>query len=704
MHVVTIIWSTISAVCLTLALLHVAIWTRRRREVRHLLFSLAALAAAANAHIELLQMSARTVSGIAQLFILQNIAIAFMLTSLVWFVFYDFRTARRWLAFTITVLWGFSLLVNALSPYSITYAKIFELAQIPLPWGGSYAFPVAETNPLTIIPNSASILITIYLVDASWSLYRRSNKRRALIVGGSSVFFIVAAGAYTPLLDVGVLQTPSIISFMFLAIVVAISIELSGEIIRSSVLSREIVASEQRWRTLLENVEMLVVGVDGKGLITYVNPSFETSTGYAAQDLIGKSWFDVVVPEDERDVRRAGFERFTKGQQRMSMQNRLVRRDGSALIISWSIVRLRDGLGGISGALGIGADITRREELLRQITLLKDQLQEENLYLKEEFAPGESKIIGQSDGLRYALSRVEQVAMTDTSVLLQGETGVGKELFANEIHSRSPRKDWPLIRVDCATIPHSLVESELFGHEKGAYTGADRQRKGRFELADRGTIFLDEIGELPLELQPKLLRVLEEGEFERLGSANTIKVNTRIIASTNRDLKTEVDRGRFRQDLFYRLSVFPISIPPLRKRREDIPLLVESFVQEFSRKLGKKVTTIPRHSLKLLSSHDWPGNIRELRNLIEHAMILSRGARLVIPESMLGGSRTPPDSASPPNRALSVIERQHILNVLGECDWQVEGEKGAAKILGLHPNTLRNRLTKLGITRPGKSV
>ncbi|KPK15729.1 MAG: hypothetical protein AMK69_26865 [Nitrospira bacterium SG8_3] len=461
-------------------------------------------------------------------------------------------------------------------------------------------------------------------------------------------------------------------------------------------------ASEQRWRTLLENIELLVVGVDAQGNVNYVNPFFERTTGWDSQDIIGKSWFDTLVPEEERTERRGLFEGVKDQEQQVNVQNHILTRDGKPLTVSWSIVMLRDGDGRSMGVLSVGADVSKREELFREIALLKDRLEEENIYLQTEIALAgvHTDIIGRSDGLRYALTRVEQVAPTDTTVFLLGETGVGKELFAREIHMKSTRRDRPLIRLNCATIPHNLMESELFGHERGAFTGADKQRKGRFELADGGTIFLDEIGELPLELQPKLLRILEEGEFERLGSTETLRVNTRIIASTNRDIEAEVERGGFRRDLFYRLSMFPISIPPLRKRREDIPLLVHSFVELLSRKLGKKIETIPRDTIDRLAHYHWPGNVRELRNVIEQAIILSKGIKLTVPKSLLGGQVAADDRHEEDLRKLAEVEREHITKILDKANWRIEGKDGAADVLGLHPNTLRNRLVKFGIKRP----
>jgi transcriptional regulator with GAF, ATPase, and Fis domain len=305
-------------------------------------------------------------------------------------------------------------------------------------------------------------------------------------------------------------------------------------------------------------------------------------------------------------------------------------------------------------------------------------------------------IIGQSDGLKYVLYRAEQVAPTNTTVLILGETGTGKELIAGAIHSMSPRKGRPLITVNCAALPANLIESELFGRERGAYTGADTRVIGRFEVAHGSTLCLDEIGELPLEIQAKLLRVLQHSEFERLGSSHTIKVDTRIVATTNRNLEEEVRKGRFRQDLYYRLNVFPITVPPLRQRKEDIPLLVEAFIARYGKKLGKQITSVQKKTMKTLQEYPWPGNIRELENILERAAILCSGSVLQLADKLEISS----PAMSSAIRTLEEAERNQISKILSETRWRIEGKNGAAAILGLHPSTLRARMHKLGILRP----
>jgi formate hydrogenlyase transcriptional activator len=328
-------------------------------------------------------------------------------------------------------------------------------------------------------------------------------------------------------------------------------------------------------------------------------------------------------------------------------------------------------------------------------------LESENLYLREEIRDlnGFDEIIGESPLLRDALSRVQAVASTNSTVLLLGETGTGKELFARAVHDRSVRRQRPLVRVNCAALPPALIESELFGHERGAFTGAVTMRQGRFELADQGTLFLDEIGDMPIDLQAKLLRVLEEGEFERVGSSHTRRVDVRIVAATHRDLERAVENGAFREDLYYRLSVYPIHLPPLCLRREDIPRLVWFFIHRRQRTMHRRIDVIPASVMATLQGYDWPGNIRELENTVERAMIRSTGHCLELDGGPLGRLRRAPAAAD--DGSLDAVERRHIGDVLRQCDWRINGAGNAADKLGLHPSTLRFRLRKLGISRPG---
>jgi len=333
--------------------------------------------------------------------------------------------------------------------------------------------------------------------------------------------------------------------------------------------------------------------------------------------------------------------------------------------------------------------------------LLKDRFQAESIYLHKdidrEFNFGE--IIGRSKALESVFCQVEQVAPQDATVLLLGETGTGKGVVARAIHIRSRRKDRPMITVNCSALPANLIESELFGREKGAFTGSHDRQIGRFELADNSTLFLDEIGEMPMELQAKLLRVIQDGEFERLGSPRTIKVNVRIIASTNRNLEEEIRKGGFREDLFYRLNVFPITIPPLRQRQEDIPLLVDYFTSKFNKKTGKKIETVAKDTLHILQEYHWPGNVRELESVIERAVITSQGSALQVLDRFENSREAAILEARGDGQALDEREHDYILQVLEKTGWRIQGKTGAAVILGLNPSTLRSRMLKHGIRR-----
>jgi formate hydrogenlyase transcriptional activator len=358
------------------------------------------------------------------------------------------------------------------------------------------------------------------------------------------------------------------------------------------------------------------------------------------------------------------------------------------------VSRLRLFVEMIAGAIARTDAEDATQKALNEIQRLRDQLHRENVYLQPDvnLGGGYERIIGKSPALRHVLEQVEQVAYTNSSVLLIGETGTGKERVAAAIHERSPRRSQPMVRVNCAAIPQALLESELFGREKGAYTGALSRQVGRFEAAHGSTLFLDEVGELPLEAQTKLLRVLQERQFERLGNHKTISIDVRIIAATNQDLEKAVREKRFRDDLYYRLNVFPIRMPPLRERLEDLPLLIQSFVNEFSKSFGKHIESIDKESIDSLQRYSWPGNVREVRNTVERAMILAKGPRLYINAPSISN-----DAA--PSLFLIDAERDHLLSVLQMAGWRIRGKGGAAEILGLKPTTLESMMVRHRITR-----
>jgi PAS domain S-box-containing protein len=465
--------------------------------------------------------------------------------------------------------------------------------------------------------------------------------------------------------------------------------------------------SEERFRHVAENVSDFVWEVDAKGLYRYTSPAVEKILGYTPDDLIGKMHFyDLFAPDIREELKAAAFNVFAVKASFRSFPNPNVRKDGKIVHLETSGVPVLDEAGNLVGYRGSDTDVTERKRMeeqlqarLQEIEQLKRKIEKENLYLREEasllFEHGD--IVGESAAMKTVLAQAEQVARTDSTVLLSGETGTGKELLAREIHNLSSRKDRPLVTVNCASLPPTLIESELFGREKGAYTGAMTRMAGRFEVADGSTIFLDEIAELPLDLQSKLLRVIEEGAFERLGSTKTIHVNVRIIAATNRDLSKEVQQGAFREDLFYRLNVFPIIIPPLRERTEDIPLLVWAFVRHLEKKMGKQINTIPRRGMESLQRYSWPGNVRELRNVIEHAMIVTRDKTLNL---RAPAAVSVAEKAEDNGLELEAAERRHILTVLQRSGWRINGAGGAAEALGLKRTTLQSKMKKLGIERP----
>lgn len=471
---------------------------------------------------------------------------------------------------------------------------------------------------------------------------------------------------------------------------------------------------KQRYDLILESVGEGVYGLDLNGHTTFVNSVAAELLGWEMEDLRGKAQHNIIhhshadgsaYPAHTCPIYAA----FTDGSVHQVHDEVFWRKDGTSIFVEYVSTPILDNEGELTGAVVTFRDVTERRkeqnklrDALAEVERLKDQLQAENRYLRQEIAAGHGwdDMIGKSAVLLKAKHRVEQVAGTDATVLVRGETGVGKERFARAIHDLSKRRKRPLIKLNCAALPSTLIESELFGHEKGAYTGASAQRIGRFELADQGTIFLDEVGELSLDVQAKLLRVLQEGEFERVGGSRTIKADIRIVAATNRDLTKAVWAGDFRDDLYYRLNVFPVEVPPLRDRKDDIPDLVTHFVTKYTAKLGRPIDTIPKEALKALQAYAWPGNIRELENVVERAVILSGDGVLRVDEALDPQPiRSARASGSSDPRTLEDVERDHIRAVLKQSNWRIEGQSGAALILGLHPNTLRSRMKKMGIRK-----
>jgi formate hydrogenlyase transcriptional activator len=528
----------------------------------------------------------------------------------------------------------------------------------------------------------------------------------------------------------------------------------------NSEISAKVLASADRYRTLLEINNAIVTHLSREELlqsvskilrrflpldgavITLYNPETEKFRYFALETRLSTDYFRTGLEVHRKESlvteiferQRGAIRRDLEKEQKVPNDRRLI----EVGILSDCIVPLIVG-GKSIGTLGIGstkkdqyceADMQLLQDVANQVALavanmqsyeeigeLKARLEKENVYLREEIRTDHNfeEITGNSPALLAVLRKVEQVAPTDSTVLIYGETGTGKELIARAIHDRSERKKRPLVKVNCSAISAGLVESELFGHVKGAFTGALERHVGRFELADGGTIFLDEIGELPLATQVKLLRVLQEREFEAVGSNRPVRVDVRVIAATNRNLQESIRAGQFRPDLFYRLNVFPVEVPALRERSSDIPQLAMFFLARYSKKLGKEIQGVSPQTLERLSAYAWPGNVRELQNVVERAVILSRGSVLELEPDLIPGltPAEPPRSAErvsetaqpagvashAPSSTLEEVERAHIIAVLNQAGGVVEGQRGAAKILGMHPNTLRHRMRKLGLKR-----
>jgi len=469
---------------------------------------------------------------------------------------------------------------------------------------------------------------------------------------------------------------------------------------------QRLVKAESDYRTIADFTYDWEYWVNLDGTLRYVSPSCKRISGYNPTDFIeNPSLFSQIILPEDKDVWDQHYHDSRTEPGEREIQFRIHTARGEIRWIEHVCQPVKDRQGASLGLRASNRDITDRKQAelnlrdaLSEIKQLKNQLEADSAYLREEIKLEHNyeHIIGKSDALQYVLFKVEQVSATDTTVLVLGETGTGKELIARAIHNTSARKNRPLVKLNCATLPANLIESELFGHERGAFTGAQTRQVGRFEVANGTSIFLDEIGELPLDLQSRLLRVLQDGEFERLGSSATVKVDARVIAATNRNLEAELSSGRFRQDLWYRLNVFPITAPPLRDRMEDIPLLVNYFVDRFARIQGKTITIIPKSVMTTLQDYPWPGNVRELENVIEQAVINTSGPKLRPVDKLKKTHMDLPTSS----KTLEEIEHDYIFQVLEETKWRIDGPQGAALILGLNSSTLRSRMRKLNIQKP----
>jgi formate hydrogenlyase transcriptional activator len=466
---------------------------------------------------------------------------------------------------------------------------------------------------------------------------------------------------------------------------------------------RMLESSERRFRDLYEEAPIAYIYEDLESRFVRANAAACRLLGIKPEEVVGTTGVSLLAPtaDTRQKIREALAAMKAHKKEFAGVELELRRKDdGRPVWVQWWSKPEPDG----RHTRTMLVDVTERVLAEQE----RNRLQMQNLYLQEEIQSAHNfqEIVGQSPAVMGVLEQVRRVAPTEASVLITGETGTGKELFARAIHSSSARKDKPLIKVNCAALPTGLVESELFGHEKGAFSGAIARRMGRFELAQGGTIFLDEVGEIPTEVQVKLLRVLQEREFERVGGTAPIKVDVRVIAATNRDLKKAVAAGTFREDLFYRLNVFPIELPPLRERAGDLPLLVKFLVERFAQRIGRRIESVDRRTMERIAGYAWPGNVRELENVLERAVILSGGGVLEIDPKMFEAAAVAAavvtnGAANGAGEAIGLadVERNHILAVLRQTNWVIEGPRGAATRLEMHPNTLRSRLKRLGISR-----
>ena len=599
-----------------------------------------------------------------------------------WFILRYSGYPRKWLAYATTI--------TAIVCYALMYVTT-----------GPAAKPVWAM--ISLVAFGCTLLLGA--LAARWQFTSGQQKRSyslAVVMMVYGVLFVLTA--INQLMPGGRSVIPNMQLFFPMHLNALLFMLIMGQRLASGLLEKSSVeqnlrVSEGKWHSFMQHASLMIVEQDRDGRITFVNDYCVNLLGYSsASDLLRLNWFDKFLsPADGNYMRNLVREARYSTSILPVIKTTIRAKDGQDLVIAWSNFPINDAQGVVETVMSIGRDITEEEKASALVEKLKNELLKEQIMLSRLPPIENHGIVGESKGLGYAIQKAQQVATTLAPVLLEGETGVGKELFANLIHDNSLRSEKPYVKVNCGALPKELIEDELFGHEKGAFTSAAQSRKGRFELADGGTIFLDEIGELPLDMQPKLLRVLKNGEFERIGGQKTIRVDVRILAATNRNLSAEVQQGNFRSDLYYRLNVFPITIPPLRNRKEDIPLLIHHFMDQHCKTYHRDLEQISRANLEHLLNYDWPGNIRELRNVIERSVIVSQGKTLHLDWWVDETASKIPAG----DHTLGHIERDHIISVMERCRWKINGENGAAEILAMHPNTLRSKMKKLDIKRPG---
>ncbi len=559
-----------------------------------------------------------------------------------------------------------------------------------------------------IVGHIGLLLIVVFGIYAS-ILQKKKGDRNA----GIAMLIVMLVFALLTIDDIFRMQfgkvyivpsTPYILplDYFLLMFLLIIGFRIVRDIGDKYIFEKRLYYKNENWSRIINNVKLFVFSIGENKKFEFVNPSLLDITGYSPEELINEPIQKLIFDDDERmnlcdvDVNRANYDKLRFIRTKVRCKN------NDVVLINWSLIGVYDDDGKRINSVLIGSDITDEINAYEEISKLKALLEEEILVLKSDVGHNilSKSIIGNSDSVKYVLKRSMQVADTDTTVLIEGETGVGKELVANYIQRNSKRSERPFIKLNCSAIPSSLLESELFGYEKGAFTGANRRKKGLVQLANNGTLFLDEIDDFPIDLQPKLLRLLHEGEFMPLGSEERHKTNVRIIAATNKSLLNEIEKGNFRNDLYYRLYVYPITIPPLRKRNEDIEDLANAFIKKYSSKHKKTISRISKQALNKLKDYSWPGNIRELENIIEQAAIICSNGVIKSQHINLDiASNTSILNDTSDFITLADMEINYIKKVLKKTDGKISGKNGAAQILGMNPNTLRSRIIKYGINK-----
>jgi PAS domain S-box-containing protein len=699
----------IGGVTLFIALLHLYLAWRGIRRDQNLPFAIVSLFVAGEAFTGPVRYFSSTAQSSLFWWKMSPVFEIACVSSVTWFArgFSPSRERRSPLLLTGALL--LTLVVHICLPYGLRFRAMPAMEAHRFPWGETIDVLVGATTRFLPAVHSVVFCSMAYLVTSRIRVWHtRQARRDAWLLTIALMPLVLVVYPHGALVNLGWVKPPTYYEFGLLATVAVMSFGLVSDTILPRLPADEVAGKERRWLSLLENFSLLAIGCDRAGLIQYVNPYLLHTTGFRAEELLGRPW-EVLIPAGELPALRAILHAAIAGERESGLQTGVITRSAEPRQVTWSTIVLRGPDDRIEGTLSVGRDITDRiqaetcrDRAIQELAALKHQLEAENQYLKLEYLhPIEkSGLIGDSDQIRYVLHKIGQAAPTQVTVLIEGETGVGKELVALAIHRSSARSTGPFIRVNCAALPRTLIESELFGHERGSFTGADRHREGRFELADGGTLFLDEIGELSLDVQAKLLRVVLPGELDGVGGTKTRKSDVRLVAATNRNLRREVTAGQFREDLYFRLAVFPITVPPLRERRADIPLLIEHFTHQLNTKHGRHISEIPMNLVHMLTACDWPGNVRELENVIERAVITTRTCTLALPEDLMIPSLTEMQvSTASSLSTLNEMEGKYIRQVLEHTRGRISGEAGAARILGMNPNTLRSRMSKLRIGR-----